>query len=185
MAAAGVADAPSCFLQSVHLSEAGDDVDDEELLSAFRSFASFGAGAAAASSPLHKPVEMDGPRFAKLCRETGLQVQFWNVSNLFVTELVRVKHWDCCMRVWQMLQSGPASLAAAAHCAAAGRVGELWCWLGLSCCMAQPVLISAGPRGWTLPGALLAEFWVCRRLSRICKQMQGLCWQTITSIFPV
>jgi len=56
-----------------HAAEGGDDVDDEELLASFRSFASFGAGAAAAATPPGRPVEMDGPRFAKLCRETGLQ----------------------------------------------------------------------------------------------------------------
>ncbi len=58
----------------VYHAEVGEDVDDEELLASFRSFASFGAGAA---SSLHavggRAVEMDGPRFAKLCRETGLQ----------------------------------------------------------------------------------------------------------------
>jgi hypothetical protein len=104
-----------------------DDVDDEELLSVFRAFATFGAGATAVSSPPGKvsftqqpavscqlssvivrwqsasrgqdkghigcthvaciskqllslllvvaqAVEMDGARFAKLCRETGVQV---------------------------------------------------------------------------------------------------------------
>lgn len=50
-------------------------MDDEELLSVFRAFATFGAGAAATSSPPRKPMEMDGPRFAKLCRETGVQVR--------------------------------------------------------------------------------------------------------------
>lgn len=60
--------------RAIHSAEAvADDVDDEELLSVFRSFATFGAGAAAAATPPGKPVEMDGPRFAKLCRETGVQ----------------------------------------------------------------------------------------------------------------
>ena len=58
----------------VYHSEVGEDVDDEELLASFRSFASFGAGAAPSSQAAGgRAVEMDGPRFAKLCRETGLQ----------------------------------------------------------------------------------------------------------------
>lgn len=73
-----------CFWQpqAIHSAEAvADDVDDEELLSVFRSFATFGAGAAAAATPPGKPVELDGPRFAKLCRETGVQVSGFEQSR--------------------------------------------------------------------------------------------------------
>lgn len=43
-------------------------VSDEEVYAAFQAFSNFGAGA---MSPARNG--MDGPRFAKLCRETGLQ----------------------------------------------------------------------------------------------------------------
>lgn len=59
-----------------HFSDVGGVVDDEELLASFTSFACFGARNAAAVTSPARPgsgVEMDGSRFAKLCRETGLQ----------------------------------------------------------------------------------------------------------------
>ena len=47
----------------------GDEpVSDEEVLAAFMAFANFGAGALSPAK-----TGMDGARFAKLCRETGLQ----------------------------------------------------------------------------------------------------------------
>lgn len=81
--------------QVYHAAEGGDDVDDEELLASFRSFASFGAGAAAAATPPGRPVEMDGPRFAKLCRETGLQAGRLNsvgTDIIFSKVKAKVRH---------------------------------------------------------------------------------------------
>ena len=43
-------------------------VSTEEVLAAFNAFSNFGAGALSPAKSC-----MDGPRFAKLCRETGLQ----------------------------------------------------------------------------------------------------------------
>ena len=43
-------------------------MSNEEVLAAFTAFSSFGAGALSPGTS-----GLDGPRFAKLCRETGLQ----------------------------------------------------------------------------------------------------------------
>lgn len=79
--------APKHRPRMFHYSDMGGVVDDEELLASFRSFACFGARNVAAMASPARPVatspacptlEMDGSRFAKLCRETGLQAGHLN-----------------------------------------------------------------------------------------------------------
>ena len=65
----------------------GEPVTDEEVLTTFMAFSNFGAGA---QSPVK--TGMDGARFAKLCRETGLQAGKLNsISVDIIFSKIKVK----------------------------------------------------------------------------------------------
>lgn len=69
------------------------DPCSDDLLAVFRTFATFGTGVITAQSPRGaKNVEMDGARFAKLCRETGLLGGKLNATSVdLIFSKVKVK----------------------------------------------------------------------------------------------